>query len=107
VDLGISIIVTAINRSDLIKNIAERYPQLNTADVEMAVKIIQETLVSALSNGSRIEIRGFGSFSLRYRKPRLGRNPKNGEQVNLNGKFVPCFKPSRELNRKLNPGRKF
>ena len=58
----------------------------------------------ALSSGDRIEIRGFGSFSLHYREPRLGRNPKTGDSVDLNGKYVPHFKPGKELRERVNKG---
>jgi len=71
-------------------------------DVELAVKCILEKMSRALSSGERIEIRGFGSFSLHYRQPRIGRNPKNGESVALSGKFVPHFKPGKELRSRVD-----
>lgn len=92
----------SITRSDLIKRLAERHPQLPTADIEQSVRVIQDTMANTLSNGGRVEIRGFGSFSLHYRKARVGRNPKTGEQVNLAGKYVPHFKPSKELNLRMD-----
>ena len=71
-------------------------------DVELAVKAIIDQLSGALSSGARIEIRGFGSFSLHYRAPRKGRNPKTGETVALSGKYVPHFKPGKELRERVN-----
>jgi integration host factor subunit beta len=73
-------------------------------DVELAVKTIIEQMSETLSTGNRIEIRGFGSFSLHYRAPRIGRNPKTGESVGLAGKYVPHFKPGKELRDRVNAG---
>ena len=61
-------------------------------------------MTQALSTGERIELRGFGSFSLRYRKPRIGRNPKSGMTVNINERYVPHFKPGKNLKNKVNQG---
>ena len=83
----------ALTKSELIARLAERNPHLGARDVEEAVKIILEMLGNALANGGRIEIRGFGSFSLNYRPARLGRNPKSGESVE-----VPA-KPDRDAGR--------
>ena len=91
-----------MTKSELIERIAMRQTQLSTKDVELAVKCVIDQMVDGLSNGERIEIRGFGSFSLHYRKPRVGRNPKTGEQVNLSGKHVPHFKPGKELRDRVN-----
>lgn len=71
-------------------------------DVELAVKTLLEEMSNALSGGQRIEIRGFGSFSLHYRPPRVGRNPKTGESVALPGKYVPHFKPGKQLRECVN-----
>jgi integration host factor subunit beta len=71
-------------------------------DVELSVKTLLEHMSSALSSGERIEIRGFGSFSLHYRPPRTGRNPKTGDAVELPGKYVPHFKPGKELRERVN-----
>lgn len=71
-------------------------------DVELAVKGIIEHMSQALASGERIEIRGFGSFSLHYRPPRIGRNPKTGESVALPGKYVPHFKPGKELRDRVD-----
>ena len=76
--------------------------QLTTKDVELAVKTMLEQMSSTLASGGRIEVRGFGSFSLHYRAPRIGRNPKTGESVGLSGKHVPNFKPGKELRDRVN-----
>ena len=91
-----------MTKSELIERIAERQVQLSTKDVELAVKCVIDQMVDGLSSGERIEIRGFGSFSLHYRKPRVGRNPKTGERVELSGKYVPHFKPGKELRERVN-----
>ncbi|MEC9256817.1 MAG: integration host factor subunit beta, partial [Pseudomonadota bacterium] len=86
-----------MTKSELIERIVSRQPQLSAKDVELAVKTLLDHMSQTLSSGDRIEIRGFGSFSLHYRAPRVGRNPKTGETVELQGKFVPHFKPGKEL----------
>lgn len=91
-----------MTKSELIELIAERQPQLSHKDIELAVKTIIEHMSQVLASGSRIEIRGFGSFSLHYREPRVGRNPKTGETVELPGKYVPHFKPGKELRERVN-----
>lgn len=91
-----------MTRSDLIAKLAERYPQLLAKDAELSVKVILDTMASTLAQGGRIEIRGFGSFSLHYRAPRLGRNPKTGDAVALPGKYVPHFKPGKALRERVN-----
>lgn len=92
-----------MTKSDLIEKLSDLYPHLATKDVESAVKEILEQMSAKLESGERIEIRGFGSFSLHYRAPRQGRNPKTGEKVELNGKYVPHFKPGKELRERVNP----
>ena len=84
-----------MTKSELIERIAEKQTQLSSKDVELAVKAVLEYMSQVLSDGGRIEIRGFGSFSLHYRVPRIGRNPKTGTPVALSGKYVPHFKPER------------
>ncbi len=95
-----------MTKSELIERIAadlaERNSQLLPKDIELAVKTILEQMSQALASGERIEIRGFGSFSLHYRAPRVGRNPKTGESVGLAGKYVPHFKPGKELRERVN-----
>lgn len=91
-----------MTKSELIERIAARQTQLSAKDVELAVKTIIEHMAEMLAHGQRIEIRGFGSFSLHYRAPRIGRNPKTGESVGLAGKYVPHFKPGKELRERAN-----
>ena len=91
-----------MTKSELIDVLAAEQNQLPYKDVELAVRLIPENMSNALSGGERIEIRGFGSFSLHYRPPRIGRNPKTGESVALSGKHVPHFKPGKELRDRVN-----
>ena len=93
-----------MTKSELIDKIAAVQGQLSARDIELAVKMILDYMAEALAEGERIEIRGFGSFSLHYRSPRLGRNPKSGEKVELVGKYVPHFKPGKELRDRVNLG---
>ena len=93
-----------MTKSELIAALAERQKQLAFADVELAVRNVIEQMSGALATGDRIEIRGFGSFSLHYRPPRTGRNPKTGTAVALPGKYVPHFKPGKELRQRVNEG---
>lgn len=95
---------TAMTKSELIERIAAKQTQLSAKDVELAVKGVLETMSQVLAEGGRIEIRGFGSFSLHYRVPRIGRNPKTGAPVALSGKHVPHFKPGKELRDRVNKG---
>jgi integration host factor subunit beta len=89
-------------KSELIETLAEQQSHLAYKDVELAVRCILEQMSAALASGERIEIRGFGSFSLHYRPPRIGRNPKTGESVALAGKYVPHFKAGKELRDRVN-----
>jgi integration host factor subunit beta len=91
-----------MTKSELIEQIAAKHTQLSSKDIELAVKAIIGYMADVLSEGGRIEIRGFGSFSLHYRAPRTGRNPKTGEPVVLSGKYVPHFKPGKELRDRVN-----
>ncbi|MEW7978605.1 MAG: integration host factor subunit beta [gamma proteobacterium symbiont of Phacoides pectinatus] len=91
-----------MTKSELIEVIAREQGQLAYRDIELAVKCMLEQMSQALATGERIEIRGFGSFSLHYRPPRQGRNPKTGESVALSGKYVPHFKPGKELRERVN-----
>ncbi len=93
-----------MTRSELIEQLATEQTHLSYTDVELAVRCIIEQLSKALSDGDRVEIRGFGSFSLHFRAPRMGRNPKTGETVALPGKHVPHFKPGKELRERVNQG---
>ncbi len=91
-----------MTKSELIEELAKKQPHLAIKDVEFAVKCIIERMNQALSTGSRIEIRGFGSFSLHKRPQRMGRNPKTGESVALAEKHVPHFKPGKELRDRVD-----
>ena len=91
-----------MTKSELIEFISEKQSQLPVRDVELAVKLILDYMSAILAVGERIEIRGFGSFSLHYRAPRTGRNPKTGESVTLEGKYVPYFKPGKEMRERVN-----
>ena len=91
-----------MTKSELIARLAARFPQLVAKDADFAVKVILDALTDALASGDRIEIRGFGSFSLNYRPPRLGRNPKSGEKVQVPAKYVPHFKPGKELRERVD-----
>ena len=94
-----------VNKKDLIEKISKNQDQLPQRDIELAVKTIINCMTRALSTGERIEIRGFGSFSLRYRRPRIGRNPKSGIKVQINERYVPHFKPGKNLKKRVNQGR--
>ena len=91
-----------MTKSELVEIIAAKQTQLSIKDVELAVKTVIDEMAQALAQGRRIEIRGFGSFSLHFRAPRVGRNPKTGESVTLTAKNVPHFKPGKELRDQVN-----
>lgn len=91
-----------MTKSELIAQLAAKQPQLDYRDVELAVKELIDRLSMALSAGQRIEVRGFGSFSLHYRPPRIGRNPKTGDSVQVPDKHVPHFKPGKELRERVD-----
>ena len=90
-----------MTRSDLIMLLANLHPQLLAKDVDLAVKVILDSMSATLSRGGRIEIRGFGSFGLNYRPPRQGRNPKTGEKVEVPAKYMPHFKVGKELRERI------
>jgi integration host factor subunit beta len=92
----------AMTKSELIDILARKQSHLAYKDVELSVKTLLEQMSEALATGERIEIRGFGSFSLHFRPPRTGRNPKTGDSVPLPGKHVPHFKPGKELRERVN-----
>ena len=91
-----------MTKSELIEMIARKQKHLPAKDVELAVKHLLDLMSDSLSRGERIEIRGFGSFSLHYREARQGRNPKTGDAVELEGKYVPHFKPGNDLRERVN-----
>ena len=91
-----------MTRSELITFIARRHNELPTRDIELAVSLLIQTIGVALANGERIEVRGFGAFSIRELKPRMGRNPKTGEAVALGSRRSIHFKPGKELKEGVN-----
>ncbi|MDQ5889309.1 MAG: integration host factor subunit beta [Chitinivorax sp.] len=91
-----------MTKSELIAKLATRYPQLVVKDAELAVKAILDAMAQGLATGQRIEIRGFGSFDLNYRPPRVGRNPKSGDKVQVPEKYVPHFKAGKELRERVD-----
>ena len=91
-----------MTKSELIEILTQRQAHLKADDVDLAVKSLLDMMGGALSDGDRIEIRGFGSFSLHYRPPRTGRNPKTGDAVALPGKYVPHFKPGKDLRDRVS-----
>ena len=91
-----------MTKSDLIDIIAQKQSSLMSyKEIESAVKILIDQIAQSLENGERVEIRGFGSFSLHYRPPRIGRNPKTGASVHLNAKYVPHFKAGKLLRERV------
>ena len=91
-----------MTKSEHIARLAERFPQLVAKDADFAVKMMLDAMSEALVRGDRIEIRGFGSFALNYRPPRVGRNPKSGEKVSVPAKWVPHFKAGKELRERVD-----
>ena len=91
-----------MTKSELIAQLSVRFPQLVLKDAEIAVKTILDAMSQTLCDGQRIEIRGFGSFSLNYRPPRQGRNPKTGDTVPVPAKYVPHFKAGKELRDRVD-----
>ncbi|WP_277922157.1 integration host factor subunit beta [Vibrio sp. qd031] len=91
-----------MTKSELIERLCAKQTHLSAKEIEDAVKEILEHMATTLEEGDRIEVRGFGSFSLHFREPRVGRNPKTGEKVTLEGKYVPHFKPGKELRERVN-----
>ena len=89
--------INAMTRSDLIAALAARFQSLTAKDAEVAVKEILDAIGHSLAQGGRVEIRGFGSFSLNYRPPRMGRNPKSGDAVLVPAKYAPHFKAGKEM----------
>jgi integration host factor subunit beta len=89
-------------KSELVQRIADRNPHLYQRDVEQIVNAILDEIVGALSEGNRVELRGFGAFSVKRRDGRVGRNPRTGAAVTVDEKAVPAFKTGKELRLKLN-----
>ncbi len=92
-------------KSELVARLAERYPHLYHRDVERIVKVVFDEIVEALSRGDRVELRGFGAFTVKHRAARQGRNPRTGKSVSVAEKFVPFFKTGKELRDRLNRGK--
>lgn len=90
-------------KSELIQRITERNPHLYQRDIENVVGAILDTVSDALGRGDRVELRGFGAFSVKQRPARIGRNPRTGEQVSVDAKAVPFFKTGKEMRQRLNP----
>jgi integration host factor subunit beta len=91
-----------MTKSELIARLAKRFPQLVAKDADFAVRIILDEIVAALERGDRIETRGFGSFEIRRKPPRIGRNPRTGEKVQVPAKYVPHFKAGKELRERVD-----
>lgn len=91
-----------MTRSELIQRLAEQFPQLTLKDIELTIRTLLDEMSMSLAKGNRAEIRGFGSFTLNYRPPRKGRNPKTGASVAIPAKYVPHFKPGKELRERVD-----
>ena len=91
-------------RSELIEKLAGEYPDLRPEDLDRVVSVILDEIADALAKGDRVELRGFGAFSVRHRKARTGRNPRTGETVKVDAKSVPFFRPGKELRARVNGG---
>jgi len=91
----------SLTKADLINNLSKNTGHLHNKDVKMAINQLINIMSNTLSSGERIEVRGFGCFSLHYYPPRTGRNPKSGAVVNISGKYVPHFKPGKELRERV------
>ena len=94
-----------MTKSELIDRLVERQTHMSHRDVELAVKLLIENVSDELSDAGRIEIRGFGSFSVHHRPARMGRNPKTGVSVQIPQKYVPHFKPGKEMRERVNENR--
>ena len=91
-----------MTRSELVQQLADKFPQLTAKDIDMAVRTIIDSVTRTLAKGGRVEIRGFGSFSLNYRPPRTWRNPKTGASVMVPAKYIPHFKAGKELRERVD-----
>jgi integration host factor subunit beta len=91
-----------MTKSELMHELGQQFSDLSSREVEKAVDVIFSEISSALAKGNRIELRGFGAFSVRYRERRIGRNPRTGEKVDVNSKYVPFFKAGKGLRDRLN-----
>ena len=91
-----------MTKSELIESLVQRQTHMSHRDVELAVKLLLDNIIGELADGGRVEIRGFGSFSVHHRPARRGRNPKTGEAVDIPRKYVPHFKPGKEMRERVN-----
>ncbi|MCK9387695.1 MAG: integration host factor subunit beta [Sulfuritalea sp.] len=91
-----------MTRSELVAELSARFPQLQIKDAALSVTVILDTITNSLINGDRAEIRGFWSFSLSYRQPRIGRNPRSGDRVEVPAKWTPHFKAGQELRQRVD-----
>jgi len=94
-----------MTKSELVEIIAENYGEITRREAEVVVNEIFQAISDALAKGERVELRGFGSFTTKHRNPRIGRNPKTGESVQVPGKVVPHFKPGKELRDRVDQSR--
>ena len=92
-----------MTRSELIERIANKNPHLMLKDVERIVAVVFDKIISSLAAGERVELRGFGAFSIRKRTPRVAKNPRTGEQVQVEERNIPHFKTGKQLHELLNP----
>ncbi len=91
-----------MTKSELVQKMARQFPQMTLKEVENAVDLVFDEITTSLATGNRVELRGFGAFSVRYRDQRVGRNPRTGESVQVEGKYVPFFKAGKGLRERLN-----
>ena len=91
-----------MTKSELVQKMARQFPQMTLKEVEKAVDLVFDEITTSLATGNRVELRGFGAFSVRYRDQRVGRNPRTGESVQVEGKYVPFFKAGKGLRERLN-----
>ena len=94
--------MSSLIKSKLIESLTNKNPHLYTRDLERVVSTVFNEITKSLAEGRRVELRGFGAFSIQRRAPRVGRNPRTGEAVQVSDKYIPRFKPGRELKIKLN-----
>ena len=91
-----------MTRSELVLLLKEQSPDLDSNDLELAIELFFNEISAGLTSGSRVELRGFGSFSVKNRSPRIARNPRTGEKVQIGSRLLPCFKAGKELNNLIN-----
>lgn len=96
--------IKIMTRSELIEQLSLSHPQLTLKDIELTIHTILDEMARTLANGGRAEIRGFGSFNLNHRPPRKGRNPKTGKSIMVPAKYVPHFRPGKELRKRVDIG---